>query len=270
MKIPGLGGYSPWRIGLCILIFAVATVRASEPVHQPEVLQRKPHDPEAFTQGLLIDGDFWLESTGRFGKSELRELDRNSGEVKRSQKLPDRYFGEGLALVKGRLYQLTWQAGVCRVWNRETFELIREFNYSGEGWGLTTDGTHLYMSDGSSVIRVMDPETFAEVRRFEVRGSRGAVRNLNEMEWVEGELWANLFETKWIVRFSPRNGRVLGYLDLSHLPLVMDWHGDQDILNGIARDPETGGIWVTGKLWRAFYRIEWPPIPGGNVLDERE
>ncbi|MEX2606314.1 MAG: glutaminyl-peptide cyclotransferase [Kiritimatiellia bacterium] len=233
---------------------------ASESVIQPRIEQRKPHDPEAYTQGLLIDGDVWLESTGQYGKSELREVDRETGRVLRSQSLPKRYFGEGLALLNGKLYQLTWREGVCLVWNRERFELIQELTYEGEGWGLTTDGKVLYMSDGSSVIRVLNPDTFKELRRFEVRYRGGAVRNLNELEWVEGELWANVFETNRIVRISPRSGQVTGLLDFSHLPIAMDWHAEQDVFNGIARDPDTGEIWVTGKLWKALYRIQWPPV----------
>lgn len=247
--------------GLCILLLSGVDVRASDQGVQPRILQRKPHDPEAFTQGLLIDGDMWLESTGRYGRSELREVDRESGRVLRSKPLPDHYFGEGLALLNGKLYQLTWREGVCLVWDRETFELIREFNYPGEGWGLATDGKVLYMSDGSSVIRVLDPETFREVRRLEVRGRGGAVRDLNELEWVEGELWANVFGTRRIVRISPDTGRVAGVLDFSHLPIALDWHAEQDVFNGIARDPDTGEIWVTGKLWKGLYRIQWPPLP---------
>lgn len=260
----------PLAVGWCLFGWCVAGGIASEPVIRPEVLQRKPHDPKAYTQGLLIDGDQWLESTGRYGESELREVDRETGRVLRSRKLPDRYFGEGLALLDGKLYQLTWREGVCLVWDRESFALIREFRYSGEGWGLTTDGKRLYMSDGTAVIRVLNPATFREVRRFEVRGDGGPVRKLNELEWVEGELWANVFETPRIVRISPASGRVTGILDFSHLPLAVDWHGEQDVLNGIARDPDTGGIWVTGKWWKALYRIQWPPVPGKNIVDERE
>lgn len=256
--------------GLCILLLTGLELWASEQVVHPRILERKPHDPGAFTQGLLIDGNRWLESTGRYGKSELREVDRESGRVLRSRSLPARYFGEGLALLNGKLYQLTWREGVCLVWDRESLELIREFRYPGEGWGLTTDGKVLYMSDGSSVIRVLNPETFTELRRFEVRGGRGEVRKLNELEWVDGELWANVFMTNRIVRILPGSGRVVGVLDFSHLPIAMDWHAKQDVFNGIARDPESGEIWVTGKLWKSLYRIQWPPVPGENFVDERE
>ncbi len=229
------------------------------PVHRPRILARAPHDTTAFTQGLLVDGDRWLESTGLYGQSELREVDRASGAVLRRIRLDSRYFGEGLALHKGRLYQLTWQEGVCFVYDRDTFELIERRPYAGEGWGLAGDGSVLYMSDGSDVIRVMDPQNFTEIRRFRVRGPAGPVAGLNEMAWIEGELWANVFPTKWIVRFAPDDGRVTGFLDLNHLPPPADIHPGQDVLNGIAYDPADRSVWVTGKNWKHLYRIEWPP-----------
>jgi glutamine cyclotransferase len=234
---------------------------AEEPVVRPRILERKPHDANAFTQGLLIEGDLWLESTGLYEKSELREVDRKTGKVLRRDKVPDAYFAEGLALLDGKLYQLTWREGICRVVDRKTFKLLKEFAYSGEGWGLTTDGKLLYMSDGTAIIRVMDPETFKEIRRFRVLGSKGPVADLNELEWVDGEIWANIFQTGFIARIRPRDGQVLGYIDLRHLPIVMDQRPEQDVLNGIARDPETGEIWVTGKFWNALYRIQWPVLP---------
>lgn len=248
------------RTGCFLVLFWMAGyVCAAEPVLRPEILERKPHDPEAFTQGLVIDGKVWLESTGRYGKSELREVDRKTGKVLRKKELPETDFGEGLVLLEGRIYQLTWQKGVCRVWDRKTFNLIREFKYPGEGWGITTDGKWLYVSDGTPVIRVFNPENFKEIRRFRVMSESGPVDALNELEWVEGEIWANIFETGLIVRFRPRDGKVTGFVDLRELPILSDRHPDQDVLNGIARDPENGAIWVTGKLWTAVYRIGWPP-----------
>ncbi len=230
-----------------------------EPVHRPRIPDSAPHDRTAFTQGLLIDGDRWLESTGQYGRSELREVDRATGEVLRRVRLDPRYFGEGLALHDGRLYQLTWKEQVCFIYDRETFERLDRLPYRGEGWGLAGDGTHLFMSDGSDTIRVMDPRDFSEIRRFQVRGSAGPVGGLNEMAWIDGELWANIFPTKWIVRFDPVDGRVAGFLDLRHLPLPADMHPDQDVLNGIAYDPAERAVWVTGKYWQHIYRLEWPP-----------
>ena len=232
---------------------------AADPIFRPRILASLPHDPEAFTQGLLIDGRYWLESTGRYGRSELREVLRETGEVVRRVPLASRYFGEGLALWQGRLFQLTWRERTAIVYDRETFEEIGRFEYEGEGWGLTSNERYLLMSDGSSRIRVIDPETFMELRRFQVRGAQGPVTRLNELEWINGELWANIFQTNWIVRFEPETGRVLGFLDLHHLPLPEHRTGGEDVLNGIAVDPESGEIWVTGKLWTRLYRLEWPP-----------
>jgi glutaminyl-peptide cyclotransferase len=254
------------RLRVFFVVFGLGLVAPgwSESTVRPQILSRKPHDAGAFTQGLLIDGEHWLESTGLYGQSELREVNRKTGKVLRRLALPADQFGEGLALLDGKLYQLTWRAGICRVIDRKTFVLLKVFKFEGEGWGLATDGKVLYLSDGSGVIRVMDPETFTEQRRFRVRGTKGVVEGLNELEWVEGELWANIFGSGLLVRIRPRDGMVLGFVDLRHLPIVMDHRPEQDVLNGIARDPETGDIWVTGKLWQALYRIEWPP--GGAVL----
>jgi glutamine cyclotransferase len=256
----------PVRFGFSfLLLLSLAGCRGSrtdfsgeDPVFRPAILDRLPHDPGAFTQGLLIDGDYWLESTGQYGASELREVRMADGGVVRRVALSPRLFGEGLALWNGKLFQLTWRERTAIVYDRETFQEIKRFRYPGEGWGLTNNDTHLFMSDGSSTIRVLDPRTFREIRRFEVRGSRGPVTQLNELEWIDGEIWANIFQTNWIVRFSPENGRVLGFIDLHHLPPEEDIHPRQDVLNGIAVDPATGYVWVTGKYWKALYRIERP------------
>jgi len=265
-NVPRAAGRGFWFRGiLLVALFGFPARPVSDegaPAHRPAVVDRVPHDPEAFTQGLLIDGTVWLESVGRYGKSELREVERATGKVLRRVELDDEVFAEGLARVGPRLYQLTWREHTCFVYDRATLKRTGRFEYEGEGWGLASDGKRLYMSDGSAVIRVLDPATFKEVRRFLVRNGERPVERLNELEWVEGELWANVFETGYIVRVSPESGRVKGVLDLRFLPLPLDRHRDQDVLNGIARDPETGAIWVTGKLWKAVYRIEWPPGRG--------
>lgn len=246
------------RSGLlaCLLLAGLSAV--AEDV-RPKILERLPHDPKAFTQGLMLDGDVWLEGTGRYGKSDLREVDRQTGEVLRRLPLPPHWFGEGIVEFDGKIYQLTWLAGVCRVVDRETFKVVKRFQYPGEGWGITTDGRRLYMSDGTPDIRILDPETFEEQKRITVKEEGRPIQNLNELEWIDGEIWANIWQTKRIVRIDPKTGEVLGGIDLSHLPLKEDrWYG-QDVLNGIAVDPENGEIWVTGKLWKALYRIAWPP-----------
>jgi glutamine cyclotransferase len=214
---------------------------------------RLPHDASAFTQGLIWEKDLWLESTGQYGESKLREVDQKTGKVLRQVALEPRFFGEGLAEVDGKLYQLTWMERTCIVYDRETFKELNRFQYPGEGWGLATDGKWLYMSDGSASIRVIDPETFEVKRRFRVMEGAQAVPKLNELEWIQGEIWANIFQTGWIVRFSPEDGNVIGYVDLGHLPQPEDRHPSQDVLNGIAYNPVDDVVWVTGKYWKALY-----------------
>ncbi len=225
----------------------------------PAILASVPHDITAFTQGLLIDGDVWLESTGRYGHSDLREVNRATGEVLRKSPLPRNLFGEGLALFEGKLYQLTWREGLCLVYDRETFQMTHHFRYEGEGWGLTNCEQWLYMTDGSDRIFVRNPENFQIARTIHVTDHKGPVRKLNELEWIEGEIWANIFMTHNIARIDPQTGRVLGYLQFDHLPLPGDEHDRQDVFNGIAYDPADQSIWVTGKKWSSIYQIEWPP-----------
>jgi glutamine cyclotransferase len=159
---------------------------AADPVVRPRVVATRPHDETAFTQGLIWKGETWLESTGQYGESDLREVDVATGAVLRSVPLEPRFFGEGLAEVGGRLYQLTWRERTCIVYDRETFREVARHRYPGEGWGLATDGKLLYLSDGSATIRVIEPDGFREVRRFTARGARGPVSKLNELEWIRG------------------------------------------------------------------------------------
>lgn len=231
------------------------------PNYTPAVLDRRPHDTNAFTQGLLIDGTHWIESTGRYGQSALRDIDRATGHVVRSVQLPRIFFGEGLALHQNKLYQLTWQNGVCFVYDRDSFQKRQVFRYEGEGWGLTSDDAHLYMSNGSDTIQVRNPNDFSVIRTFTVHTPQGTISALNELEWIDGEIWANIYQTSRIVRFSPDQGQVRGFVDLAHVPPPEDRHPQQDVLNGIAYDKQTGHIWVTGKYWKKLYRIAHPPEP---------
>ena len=234
------------------------SIHAPTPVVSPEIIDSVPHDITAFTQGLLIDGHVWLESTGRYGHSELREVKRTTGEVLRNVTLPDRLFGEGLALFEGKLYQLTWREGLCLLYDRASLEVVGHFRYEGEGWGLTNCEDWLYMSNGSNTIQVRDPASFQVVRSIAVYDQDNEIANLNELAWIDGEIWANIFKTKKIVRIDPATGRVLGFLEFNHLPLPGDEHPRQDVFNGIAYDPEDKSIWVTGKKWSRLYRIQWP------------
>jgi glutaminyl-peptide cyclotransferase len=226
------------------------------PRHQARVVKTFPHDVNAFTQGLEFhNGELW-ESTGLVGRSGIRKINLESGKVLKELRVSAPFFGEGITIINGRLIQLTWQHQTGFVYKFPEMQLVKQFSYSGEGWGLTNDGKQIYMSDGSAQIRVLDPVTLKEVRRINVRDGGRPVSALNELEWVRGEIYANVWTTDQIVRISPQTGKVLGWLDLSHLPRD---RGTADVLNGIAYDATTKRLFVTGKLWSQIYQIELPP-----------
>jgi glutamine cyclotransferase len=221
-----------------------------------EVVNSHPHDPGSFTQGFLWhDGSFY-ESTGLYGQSKLRRLEFPSGRVLKEISLPPELFGEGLALVDGRLIQLTWTSHRGFVYDLETFRLLREFSYDTEGWGLTYDGKNLIMSDGSSTLFYFDPQTFKPVRKLTVTLNAKALTELNELEFIEGEVWANVWQTDWIVRIDPTTGRVTSFLDLKGTLAPLDRNGTDAVLNGIAYDGEHKRIFVTGKLWPRIFEIK--------------
>ena len=218
-----------------------------------------PHDDQAFTQGLLWHNGYLYESAGRYEKSSLRRVDPTTGRVVQRLNLPPQFFAEGLALVGNSLFQLTWREQVCFVYDRETFQLKGRFQYRGEGWGLTYDGTHLIMSNGSSVLRFIDPETFTPQRNIEVfdrrRGRPEPVRFLNELQWIRGEIWANVFQTTRIVRINPNNGNVIGWIEMApFVPREHLNHPDR-VLNGIAFDPDRNHVYITGKLWNVMHQF---------------
>lgn len=235
--------------------FTVLAARAPV-LYQYAVRTVCPHDRKAYTQGLLWHDGFLYESTGILGESSLRRVDLPSGNVLQRVDLPAEYFGEGLALLGDRLYQLTWENNKALVYDRNTFEKLAEFNYAGEGWGLATDGTWLYMSDGTERIRVLDPETFRAVRTLDVYTDQRKIVYINEMEWIEGELWANVYTTDQIVRIDPQTGAVTGVIDLSGLLPQADLSAETDVLNGIAYDARRKRIFVTGKYWNKLFEIE--------------
>lgn len=224
-----------------------------------EVVRIYPHDFRAFTQGLVYDDGQFFESTGRLGESSLRRVQVATGAVLQTRNLEDEYFGEGLALVEDRLIQLTWTSEVGFVHDRHTFERLGTFTYPGEGWGLAYDGAELAMSDGTAELRFLDPATLTETRRVTVTDATGPVMLLNELEYVEGEIWANIWQTDRIARISPATGHVIGYLDLAglldHWAWSRFWRLHTDVLNGIAYDDATDRIFVTGKLWPVVFEI---------------
>ena len=215
-----------------------------------------PHDPDAYTQGLILRGTSFFESTGRLGQSELREVDVATGEVLRRHALADEHFGEGLAMVGTKLVQLTWNAGLAFVYDAETFALENTFEYEGEGWGLCYDGQSLFMTNGSGALTRRDPETFAVVEELRVTRDGFSVSNLNELECVGDDVWANIYMTDELVRIDKRTGAITGELDAYGLTLASGRPSDPGaVFNGIAYDPSSQTFYVTGKLWPRIFEI---------------
>jgi glutamine cyclotransferase len=223
-----------------------------------EIVNSYPHDPGAFLQGLLWYNGAFYESTGSHepSASSVRRVEFPSGKVAQSVKLSPEYFGEGLALVDNRLIQLTWQSGKGFVYDRDTLRLLREFTYNTEGWGLTYDGKNLIMSDGSHVLTYLDPQTFQPVRKLSVTMNGRPVENLNELEFIEGEVWANVWHSDLILRIDPDSGRTNSFLNLKGI-LAPELRTDPEaVLNGIAYDPQSKRIFVSGKLWPRLFEIK--------------
>lgn len=240
-----------WLAAACLL----ATAAAAAPRHVAEIVAAHPHDPRAFTQGLLFSDGVFYESVGRYGESALRRVDPETGEVLAERRLADEYFAEGLALVGERLIQLTWKAGRGFVYERETLKRIDTFEYEGEGWGLTYDGERLIMSDGSDTLRFLDPDDFSRTGSLAVTHRGQPVPRLNELEYIDGEIWANVWTTDLIVRIDPDDGRVVGIVDARQLRKALPDGHRIDVLNGIAHDPETDRLFLTGKWWPRLFEV---------------
>jgi glutamine cyclotransferase len=224
------------------------------PMYTYQVVRSYPHDPGAFTQGLeYVNGNLY-EGTGLKGRSSIRKVKLETGEVLQRHDVSAEYFGEGITIWKNDLIELTWQSGIALVYDSSTFQERRVFNYLGEGWGLTHDGVNLIMSDGTDRLRLLDPVTFAERRRIAVTAGGMPVRNLNELEVVKGEIFANIWQTNMIARIAP-DGRVVGWIDLSGL-LAPAERTRVDVLNGIAYDQTNDRLFVTGKLWPKLFEIK--------------
>jgi glutamine cyclotransferase len=227
-----------------------------------KVVKAYPHDPNAYTQGLIYRDGVLYESTGLSGRSSLRKVKLETGEVLQQQPIPPEYFAEGLAEWKGQLVQLTWQNNVAFVYDRASFKRVRNFSYGGEGWGLAEDATGFVLSDGTAQLRFMDPNTFAETRRVTVTDGSTTIDQLNELEVVNGEVWANVWHTNRIARISPRTGKVLGWVDLSGLMSGGYRLDAEAVLNGIAYDAASRRLFVTGKLWPKLFEIAIVPAKG--------
>ena len=217
------------------------------------------HDTSAFTQGLLYYDDALFESTGKYGQSRLRRVAPASHTVTREIQLPEDYFGEGLARVDDQLFWLTWHAGRAFVFDIHSFEQVGTRRYEGEGWGLTYDGRHLIMSDGSATLRVLDPGDFSVVRRIDVHDGGQAIDKLNELEYIDGEIWANIWYSDRIARIDPDTGAIVAWLDASTLRTALgDAASGANVLNGIAWDPDQGRIYLTGKYWPKTFTVAPP------------
>jgi glutamine cyclotransferase len=232
-----------------------STSTTRTPSYTFEVVTEHPHDPGAFTQGLLWHEGRLFESTGEVGTSNIREVDLKTGRVIRQRDLAPPHFGEGIVIFGDKLYQITWKTNKAFVYDWKTFAPTGEFTYEGEGWGLTTDGTSLIMSNGSSTLIYRDPKTFVAQKAITVTDHGNAVSQLNELEWVKGEIWANVWQSEQIARIDPATGNVLGWIDLTGILPSLDRTGTEDVMNGIAYDAEKDRIFVTGKLWSKLFEI---------------
>ena len=227
-----------------------------------EIVNTYPHDPKAFTQGLdFYNGALYEGTGGKQGDnfySSLRKVELETGKVLQKHDLSRDFFGEGITVLNDKIYQLTWRERTAFVYNVNDFGMLRQHQYAGEGWGLANDSTDLYMSDGTHVIRVIDPETFQTKRTIVVLDERGQpLMQLNELEFVKGEIWANIWQTGWIVRIDPASGKLLGRIDLKKLAdQEMRSSSDADVMNGIAYDEATDRIFITGKMWRRLFEIK--------------
>jgi glutamine cyclotransferase len=248
----------------CAALFLAAFAHAATPEYGYQVVHVYPHDPNAFTQGLEYRGGFLYEGTGLEGRSSLRKVKLETGEVLQQVNLPGQYFGEGITVFNQQIFELTWKAQVGFVYDQNNLRNLRSFGYPGEGWGLANDGVQIYMSDGSAQIRIWDPASLREQKRLTVHDGARQIERLNELEWVSGEIYANVWQTDRIARISPADGRVTGWIDLAGILPAQDRAGI-DVLNGIAYDSLGGRLFVTGKLWPKLFEIKLAPKPASKA-----
>lgn len=255
-----------------------AKTAANLPVYTYEIVNTYPHDPKAFTEGLFYYNGFLYESTGQEGRSDLRKVDLNTGKTVQRYALPSDSFGEGATVFEGKIYQLTWQEGRAFVYDANNLKLLKQFVYQGEGWGMTNDGTNLIMSDGTHILKYIDPETFKVVRTVGVlQNTNNPLFLLNELEYVKGEIWANIWHSEdkqtgttqgvfpnlekpnYMARIDPNSGKLLGWIDLNGISPEDVQRDSENTLNGIAYDASNDRIFVTGKNWKKLFEIKVKP-----------
>jgi glutamine cyclotransferase len=244
---------------IAFILMAVASgsgARAAVPIYGYDVVHSYPHDPAAFTEGLFYLNGYLYESTGLEQHSSIRKVRLETGEVVQKYDVPAQYFGEGIVNWHNRIVGLTWRSHVGFVYDLKSFKPLKEFHYDGEGWALTQDGSQILMSDGTSEIRLLNPQTLLQTGRIQVTLDGKPVENLNELEWVKGEILANVWQTNWILRIDPHDGRVIGAINMSGLLAPSDFvKGQTDVLNGIAYDAKGDRLFVTGKNWPRLFEI---------------
>ncbi|GAB5404253.1 MAG: glutaminyl-peptide cyclotransferase [Aureliella sp.] len=254
-------------IGIPVVAVIVAAVlsanerpQAGLPIAKVEVVASFNHDPDAFTQGLAVEGETLYEGTGKRGRSSLRRVDLKTGRILQKVPLNSNYFGEGITILDDKIYQLTWQGKQCGVYNKADFKYLETLPYrwtrASEGWGIATDGKVLFVSDGSNNIFVVDPKTLKEIRRFRVKDGRRRLEKLNELEYVRGELLANIWYEDLIARIDPVKGELIGWIDCTNVYPARSRPDQEHVLNGIAYDAKADRLFVTGKNWPKLYEIK--------------
>ena len=246
----------PWLAGVLAALLLASSAAAAIPVYGVQVVRSYPHDRAAFTEGLFYLNGWLYESTGQGGRPAIRKVSLATGKVVQGRDIPPMFFGEGIVAWKDRLIQLTWQNHLGFIYDLKTFQQLGSFTYPGEGWALTEDGRRLIMSDGTPQLRFLDPATLTETGRLTVTADGAPVKNVNELEWVKGEIFANIWMTNRIARIDPASGKVTGWIDLTGLMNPRDVGGDPDaVANGVAYDAAHDRLFVTGKLWPRLYEI---------------
>ena len=226
------------------------------PLYTYKVVNTYPHDQSAFTEGLVFEDGVLYEGTGLNGYSNLRIVKLETGETLQIYELPPQFFGEGVTIYGNKIIQLTWKSHISFVYDKYSFKLMQDFNYPDEGWGITHDGKHLIMSDGSSTLHFLDPETFKEIGQIEVSANDIPVTRINELEYIQGEIYANIWQTERIARINPLTGQVISWIDLKGILSPEDHSETVDVLNGIAYDAKNSRLFVTGKFWPKLFEIE--------------
>ena len=244
---------------IAVLMLAAASLAPATPEYGYRVVKTYPHDRTAFTQGLEYRDGFLYEGTGQVGRSSLRKVELATGRVVQKFDVPQPFFGEGITVVNQQILQLTWQTQTGFVYDKASFRVLKSFSYPGQGWGLTNDGKQIYMSDGSSEIRLWDPVSLKETKRITVKDGTQPVTDVNELEAVKGEIFANVWHMDRIARISPADGRVLGWIDLTGLLAKAERPDPEAVLNGIAYDRAADRLFVTGKLWPKVFEIKVVP-----------